>query len=85
MSSPTRARSPGLPGLPGAMSNPATRAVPASGAKSPASMRRVVVLPAPLGPSSPNTSPRCTSNVMSLQADRPSNDLVSPLTSMAVT
>ena len=37
---------------------PSTRAVPDVGSVSPSSIRIVVVLPAPFGPSSPNTSPR---------------------------
>ena len=41
-------------------SNPQTRAVPSFGASSVVSMRIVVVLPAPFGPSSPKTSPRST-------------------------
>ena len=40
------------------MSSPATVAVPSVGSSSPHSMRIVVVLPEPLGPSRPKTSPR---------------------------
>ena len=39
------------------MSFPATRAVPAVGASTVASMRRVVLFPAPFGPRRPKTSP----------------------------
>ena len=42
------------------MSCPSTRALPPSGASSVASMRIVVVLPAPFGPSTPYTEPRRT-------------------------
>ena len=40
---------------------PATRAEPASAVESVVRMRTAVVLPAPLGPSSPQTVPRGTS------------------------
>ncbi len=43
-------------------SKPATVPAPELGWSSPHSMRMVVVLPAPLGPRKPNTSPRPTSN-----------------------
>src|SRR4029077_2865533 len=43
-----------------ASSHPATRAVPPLGGSSVASMRRVVVLPAPLGPRKPKISPAWT-------------------------
>src|SRR6266513_3932907 len=43
-----------------ASSHPATRAVPPLGGRSVASMRSVVVLPAPLGPRNPKISPRIT-------------------------
>src|ERR1700751_6098844 len=43
-----------------ASSQPATRAVPPLGGNSVASMRSVVVLPAPLGPRKPNISPART-------------------------
>src|SRR6202165_4070647 len=43
-----------------ASSQPATRAVPPLGASSVASMRSVVVLPAPFGPRKPKISPRVT-------------------------
>src|SRR5579871_3136669 len=51
-----------------AMSSPATRASPELGGSSVVSIRTSVVLPAPLGPSSPNTSPRSTSSVTPLTA-----------------
>src|SRR5271167_96198 len=51
-----------------ATSSPATRASPEVGGSSVVSIRTSVVLPAPLGPSSPKTSPRSTSNVTSLTA-----------------
>src|SRR5256886_15394709 len=44
-----------------ASSQPATRAVPPLGGSNVASMRRVVVLPAPFGPRKPKISPRLTS------------------------
>ena len=43
-----------------AMSSPATRALPSVGSIRPHSMRRVVVLPAPSGPTSPKISPSAT-------------------------
>src|SRR2546425_11719873 len=46
-------------GSPGRCS--ATTADPEVGRIRPSNMRRVVVLPAPLGPRNPKTSPRCTS------------------------
>src|SRR5208282_1025952 len=46
-----------------ATSKPATVARPSLGASSVVSIRTTVVLPAPLGPSSPNTSPRRTSKL----------------------
>src|SRR5438552_5345297 len=46
-------------------------------------MRKVVVFPAPFGPSRPKTSPRSTENDTSRQAGRPPNDLVSPFASIA--
>ena len=39
------------------VSSPNTRAVPVAGRSSVVRMRMAVVLPAPLGPSRPNTSP----------------------------
>src|SRR5207248_2315548 len=46
-------------------------------------MRRVVVFPAPLGPSSPNTSPRSTAKLISRQAIRPPKLFASPHASIA--
>src|SRR5262245_53858793 len=46
-------------------------------------MRRVVVLPAPFGPSSPNTLPRATESESSRTAAWPSKDLDTPLSRMA--
>src|SRR5208283_3937108 len=51
-----------------AMSSPATRASPEVGGSSVVSIRTRVVLPAPLGPRSPKTSPRSTSTLTSLTA-----------------
>src|ERR1700722_14835922 len=51
-----------------ATSSPATQASPELGGNSVVSIRTSVVLPAPLGPSSPNTSPRATSKVTPLTA-----------------
>src|SRR3954451_4556882 len=51
-----------------ATSYPATRAVPAVGLSSVTSIRNVVVLPAPLGPRNPTTSPSATSRSMPLTA-----------------
>src|SRR5437899_838647 len=44
------------------MSCPPMRIVPAAGRTMPARLRSVVVLPAPLGPTSPSTSPGATLN-----------------------
>jgi hypothetical protein len=55
-----------------ATSNPATRPMPLVGGSSVVSMRISVDLPAPLGPSKPNTSPGCTAN------DTPSTAVKSP-------
>ena len=58
---PRRTRRPArAPARPGRMAWPKTRISPASGRISPISMRRVVVLPAPLGPSRPSTWPFST-------------------------
>src|SRR5690625_2923907 len=54
------------------MSCPSTRAVPASGTSRVASIRTMVVLPAPLGPSRPKTVPRSTVR------STPSTAVVSP-------
>src|SRR5438874_7441412 len=64
-------------------SRPSTRLVPASGRRTPLSNRTVVVLPAPLGPSSATTSPGATSNVSWSTAGRLANERVSPLVSIA--
>ena len=56
---------------------PATRPSPAVGLSSPQSIRNVVDLPAPLGPSSPKISPRDTSNEMSDAAVKSPKRLVS--------
>src|SRR5688572_13459340 len=50
------------------MSCPATRAVPELGGMSVVSMRRLVVLPAPLGPRNATSSPRLTSILRSRTA-----------------
>src|SRR3954466_4616077 len=52
------------------MSWPAIMILPADGAMIPQRQRRVVVLPAPLGPTSPRTSPGPMSNVRWLTAVR---------------
>jgi hypothetical protein len=49
-------------------SSPSTRSVPALGRSTPISMRIVVVLPVPLGPSSAYSSPGRTASVMSRTA-----------------
>ena len=49
-------------------SRPATLSCPSLTGKSPQSMRKVVVFPAPLAPSKPNTSPWNTSKDTSLTA-----------------
>src|SRR6185295_10593738 len=49
---------------------PSSTASPAVGESTPASMRKVVVLPAPSGPTRPNSSPRATSNVIPATAVR---------------
>src|SRR5438132_3297552 len=67
-----------------ATSNPPTRAVPLVGATVVVRMPIVVDLPAPLGPSKPNTSPGATSKVMPFTASTPPGyTLRSPVTSMA--
>src|SRR5262245_61398206 len=53
------------------MSSPLSRTVPASGAINPSMQEKVVVLPAPLGPSSPTTSPPCIATEMSRTTWRP--------------
>ncbi len=47
---------------------PSQRTSPASAASTPSAMRMVVVLPAPLLPTKPNSSPARTSNVVSRKA-----------------
>src|SRR3954463_13878653 len=64
-------------------SRPATRALPASGSSSVARMRTVVVLPAPLGPSTPSTVPGPTASSTPSSARVAPKDLTSPLTRMA--
>src|SRR5277367_5648618 len=56
------------------------RMAPASGRITPAIIFRSVVLPEPLGPISPNTSPGDTDNETPLTAVRPPNALVKPST-----
>ena len=58
-------------GAPGVTRWPKMRISPASGWISPISMRSVVVLPAPLGPSRPSTWPRSTRNDRSSTASSP--------------
>src|SRR3954451_1769314 len=64
-------------------SRPATRALPASGSSSVARMRTVVVLPAPLGPSTPSTVPGATASSTPSSARVGPKDFTSPLTRMA--
>src|SRR5881296_1325869 len=65
-------------------SSPSTRAVPPDGRRTVIRTRRVVVFPAPLGPSRPKTSPGATWNVMSSTAvTLPSYTLERCETSMA--
>src|SRR5688572_32963544 len=56
-------------------------ALPASGASNPHRMRTAVVLPAPLGPSRPNTSPRTRLNVTSDSAACSPKRFETPLSS----
>ena len=63
--------------------SPATRARPASAAVSVDRMRTVVVLPAPLGPSSANTLPRGDAQVDAAQDPHRPVGLVRPVASMA--
>src|SRR6516165_5744778 len=69
--------------LAGPSGRPATTAEPAVGAISVPRIRTVVVLPAPLGPRKPNTSPRATLNETSATAVREPKFLVRWLTSIA--
>src|SRR4051795_10236299 len=78
--SPMRARSAGASET---TSRPATRALPASGSSSVARMRTVVVLPAPLGPSTPSTVPGATASSTPSSARVGPKDFTSPLTRMA--
>src|SRR3954453_820526 len=62
------------------MEIPSIRASPAVGRRTPASMRRVVVLPAPSGPTRPNSSPLPTSKLTPATAVRSPNLRVRPST-----
>src|SRR6478609_8487074 len=62
---------------------PRTNARPASGRNRPVTIDRVVVLPAPLGPTSPKNDPRGTSRSMPRTAMRSPKRLPSPRTAMA--
>src|SRR3954452_16739245 len=62
------------------MEIPSIRASPAVGRRTPASMRRVVVLPAPSGPTMPNSSPLPTSKLTPATAVRSPNLRVRPST-----
>ena len=64
------------------VNGPAMRALPWVGLSNPASTRSVVVLPAPLGPRRPTTSPAPTVNDTSSTARAPPNSRTSPATSM---
>src|SRR3954447_728454 len=64
-------------------SRPTTRALPASGSSSVARMRAMVVLPGPLGPSTPSTGARAPRRSTPSSARVGPNDLTSPLTRMA--
>ena len=63
------------------MSFPKNRTDPALGRSAPAIRLNVVLLPEPFGPIRPRISPSATSKDTFLTARKPSNDLVSPLTS----
>src|SRR5437667_7393278 len=69
------------------MSCPSTSAVPAEGVRTVARIRSVVVLPAPLGPRNPKTSPFGTSKSTPLSAStelrNPAYRLLRPWTRMA--
>src|SRR5580693_1674708 len=69
--------------LAGSSGSPATTADPDVGAIRVPRIRTVVVLPAPLGPKKPNTSPRATRNDTSATAVREPKTLVRWLTSIA--
>src|SRR5512134_1894016 len=64
---------------------PAKRISPASGAKTPATMLNVVVLPAPFGPIRPTMAPSATSNETPVTARRPRKDLETSRTSRCAT
>ena len=67
----------------GVSGSPQTVADPELGARSVASVRTVVVLPAPLGPRNPKISPRSISNDTSSKATRSPNRLPSPMADRA--
>src|SRR5690606_28976333 len=73
---PSRARMSG-PSCRGSM--PRTRSSPSVTGETQAIIRMVVVLPAPLGPRNPNTSPRCTVKSMPSTTASPPKRLVSAL------
>src|SRR6266496_6262 len=60
---------------------PSSDICPAVGARNPVIRLNTVVLPAPLGPMSPSTSPGCRANDRSETARRPPKTLLSPRTS----
>src|ERR671911_1161403 len=62
---------------------PRTLAVPPSGRSSPVAMDKVVVLPAPLGPTRPKSDPRGTARVNAWTTLRPRNSLTRPRSSRA--
>src|ERR1700736_5379323 len=64
---------------------PATEALPEEGLASVHSMLIVVVLPAPLGPRKPNTSPAATSKSTPRTASTSPNDFARPRTVIAAT
>src|SRR5260370_5894739 len=66
-----------------ATSKPATNALPPLGAMSVVSIRTIVVLPAPLGPRSPKTSPRRTSKLTLSTAVNAAKRLVRSLVCIA--
>src|SRR5271156_1950075 len=66
-----------------ATSKPATQALPSLGGSSVVSIRTNVVLPAPLGPSRPKTSPRRTSKLTLSTAVNWPKRLLRPSTLMA--
>jgi hypothetical protein len=64
-------------------SNPSTSAVPPSGWRIVVRMRTAVVLPAPLGPRSPNTVAGATSKSIPARATRSPKRFCSPRTAIA--